>query len=66
VVSGDVTQIDLPSNARSGLVDALWRLRAIEGIASVKLSAADIVRHPLVQRIVHAYEEQPGKRRPTG
>jgi phosphate starvation-inducible PhoH-like protein len=66
VVSGDVTQIDLPSNARSGLVDALWRLRAIEGIASVKLSAADIVRHPLVQRIVHAYEEQPGKRRASG
>jgi phosphate starvation-inducible PhoH-like protein len=62
VVSGDVTQIDLPSNARSGLVDALWRLRAIEGIASVKLSAADIVRHPLVQQIVHAYEEPPGKR----
>jgi phosphate starvation-inducible PhoH-like protein len=61
-----VTQIDLPSDARSGLVDALARLRAIEGIASVKLSAADIVRHPLVQRIVHAYEEPPGKRRHSG
>ena len=52
VVSGDVTQIDLPPQARSGLIDALRRLRGIEGIASVKLTAADIVRHPLVQRIV--------------
>ena len=63
VVSGDVTQIDLPPRAKSGLIDALQRLRAIEGIASVKLTAADIVRHPLVQKIVHAYEEHPGKRR---
>lgn len=63
VVSGDVTQIDLPPKSRSGLVDALSRLRGIEGIAAVKLSAADIVRHPLVQKIVNAYEEQPGKHR---
>jgi len=63
VVSGDVTQIDLPPHSRSGLVDALERLGGIEGIASVKLHTADIVRHPLVQRIVHAYEERPGKRR---
>jgi len=63
VVSGDVTQIDLPPKTRSGLVDALARLRGIEGIASVKLSEADIVRHPLVQRIVSAYEARPGKQR---
>jgi phosphate starvation-inducible PhoH-like protein len=63
VVSGDVTQIDLPPKMRSGLVDALSRLRGIEGIAAVKLTAADIVRHPLVQKIVNAYEEHPGKRR---
>jgi phosphate starvation-inducible PhoH-like protein len=63
VVSGDVTQIDLPPKSRSGLVDALSRLRGIEGIAAVKLTAADIVRHPLVQQIVNAYEEKPGKRR---
>ena len=63
VVSGDVTQIDLPSKSRSGLVDALSRLRTIDGIAAVKLGAADIVRHPLVQRIVNAYEGHPGKRR---
>jgi phosphate starvation-inducible protein PhoH and related proteins len=63
VVSGDVTQIDLPPHTRSGLIDALARLKGIEGIAAVKLSAADIVRHPLVQKIVHAYEEPPGKHR---
>ncbi len=63
VVSGDVTQIDLPPKSRSGLIDALARLRGIDGIASVKLSASDIVRHPLVQKIVNAYEERPGKRR---
>jgi phosphate starvation-inducible protein PhoH and related proteins len=63
VVSGDVTQIDLPPPSRSGLVDALSRLHGIDGIASVKLNTADIVRHPLVQKIVHAYEEQPKKHR---
>ena len=63
VVSGDVTQIDLPPKSRSGLIDALSRLHGIEGIAAVKLSASDIVRHPLVQKIVKAYEEHPGKRR---
>jgi phosphate starvation-inducible protein PhoH and related proteins len=63
VVSGDVTQVDLPPRSRSGMIDALARLRAIEGIASVELTAADIVRHPLVQRIVKAYEDSPEKRR---
>ena len=63
VVSGDVTQIDLPPKSRSGLIDAISRLRGIDSIAAVKLGAADIVRHPLVQKIVHAYEERPGKRR---
>jgi phosphate starvation-inducible protein PhoH and related proteins len=61
VVSGDITQIDLPHHARSGLVDALARLRGIEGIAAVALTAADIVRHPLVQKIVDAYEDKPHK-----
>jgi phosphate starvation-inducible PhoH-like protein len=57
VVSGDVSQIDLPTHAKSGLVDALHRLHGIEGTASVKLTGADIVRHRLVQDIVRAYEE---------
>jgi phosphate starvation-inducible protein PhoH and related proteins len=61
VVSGDITQIDLPHHARSGLIDALARLRGIDGIAAVSLTAADIVRHPLVQKIVDAYEDKPPK-----
>jgi phosphate starvation-inducible protein PhoH and related proteins len=63
VLSGDVTQIDLPPKSRSGLIDALSRLRGIEGIAAVKLTGTDIVRHPLVQKIVTAYEDHPGKHR---
>ncbi|MCI0456558.1 MAG: PhoH family protein [Gemmataceae bacterium] len=58
VVTGDVTQIDLPKQMRSGLVDAVQRLRDVEGLAIVHLSEHDIVRHPLVQRIVKAYEEE--------
>ncbi len=56
VVSGDPTQVDLPPRTRSGLVDALRRLREIEGIRTVQLTGADIVRHRLVQDIVNAYE----------
>ncbi|WP_152097823.1 PhoH family protein [Lacipirellula parvula] len=59
VVSGDTSQVDLPHHARSGLVDALHRLQGIEGVASVRLSGSDIVRHRLVQEIVSAYEEGP-------
>lgn len=58
VVSGDITQIDLPTSTRSGLVDAITRLRKIPGIATVELDESDIVRHPLVHEIVRAYEEQ--------
>ena len=65
VASGDTTQIDLPEHHRSGLIDALDRLQGIEGIACVKLGRADIVRHPLVQKIVHAYEHGPQKRHPS-
>jgi phosphate starvation-inducible PhoH-like protein len=63
VVSGDTTQIDLPPHTKSGLVDGLERLRGLERIASVKLTRADIVRHPLVQQMVDAYERRPHKRR---
>ncbi|MCS7238472.1 MAG: PhoH family protein [Thermoguttaceae bacterium] len=59
VASGDITQIDLPPQTRSGLVDALGRLRGIPGLATVELTRADIVRHPLVQAIVDAYEQAP-------
>jgi phosphate starvation-inducible PhoH-like protein len=57
IVTGDVTQIDLPKQMRSGLTDAVHRLRDIDQIAIVFLDEHDIVRHPLVQRIVRAYEE---------
>ncbi|MEX0939573.1 MAG: PhoH family protein [Pirellulales bacterium] len=63
VVSGDVTQVDLPPHTRSGLSDALTRLKGIKGFCHVTLDKGDIVRHQLVQAIVHAYEEGPGKRR---
>ena len=56
IVTGDVTQIDLPEDQDSGLVDALGKLRGIKGIATVELEHADIVRHRLVQNIVNAYE----------
>jgi phosphate starvation-inducible PhoH-like protein len=56
VCSGDVTQVDLPEGAKSGMVDAVRRLKGIEGLGHVTLTTADIVRHPLVQKIVDAYE----------
>jgi phosphate starvation-inducible PhoH-like protein len=58
IVTGDITQIDLPRTVRSGLVDAVHRLRNIERLGIVHLNESDIVRHPLVQRIVKAYEEK--------
>ena len=57
VVSGDATQVDLPAPTKSGLIDALRRLKSIEGVATVQLGKSDIVRHRLVQEIVRAYEE---------
>jgi phosphate starvation-inducible protein PhoH and related proteins len=58
VVTGDVTQLDLPENVPSGLTDAAERLAAIEGVAVVRLGRADIVRHRLVREIVHAYDRE--------
>ena len=56
VVNGDLTQIDLPIGRRSGLQDAVDVLRGVEGIGFVYFGEQDVVRHPLVQRIVRAYE----------
>ena len=58
VISGDTTQIDLPRTSASGLIDAVARLRDIQGVNIVQLNKADIVRHRLVQEIVRAYEEE--------
>jgi phosphate starvation-inducible protein PhoH and related proteins len=57
VVTGDVTQIDLPKGQRSGLIEARTILAEVRGIAFTQFTAEDVVRHPLVQRIVHAYEQ---------
>jgi phosphate starvation-inducible PhoH-like protein len=57
VVTGDVTQVDLPAGTVSGLADAVDRLKAVPGVGMVYLDKTDIVRHPLVQAIVNAYEE---------
>ncbi|MBO5955804.1 MAG: PhoH family protein [Clostridia bacterium] len=58
VVTGDVTQIDLPRDKKSGLRDAEIVLKNVEGIEFMYLSEADVVRHPLVQKIVKAYERK--------
>ena len=58
VVTGDVSQIDLPKGALSGLIDAERVLKRVQGIAVTRFTSADVVRHPLVARIVDAYDAQ--------
>ncbi|GHV33294.1 phosphate starvation protein PhoH [Clostridia bacterium] len=65
IITGDVTQIDLPPDKISGLKDAMRVLRGVEDIAVCELSARDVVRHVLVQRIVKAYEQHEQKREVT-
>lgn len=62
VVTGDVTQIDLPSNKKSGLRDAEAVLKGVEGIEFMYLTEKDVVRHPLVQKIIKAYEHRGAER----
>ena len=59
IVTGDLTQIDLPPTQKSGLRDAVERLEGVEGVSVVCFNQKDIVRHPLVTRIIRAYEESP-------
>ena len=61
VVTGDITQIDLPGRGQSGLIEAERILADIQGIAFCRFSRSDVVRHPLVQKIIHAYEHKIGK-----
>ena len=56
VVTGDITQIDLPAGKRSGLIEAVKVLKGIDDIATVQLSAKDVVRHRLIQEIIKAYD----------
>jgi phosphate starvation-inducible protein PhoH and related proteins len=62
VITGDETQVDLPSHKNSGLIEAHRALKNVDGIAVVEFSKRDVVRHPLVQRIIAAYEEHRGNK----
>lgn len=57
IVTGDMTQVDLPRGVRSGLRDALEKLDGVEGVSTVRFGRSDIVRHPLVERIVEVYDK---------
>jgi len=58
VVTGDTTQVDLPSQKKSGLIEAIGTLSKIDEISVIKLGKRDVIRHPLVRRIIKAYEER--------
>ncbi|MBQ3201743.1 MAG: PhoH family protein [Clostridia bacterium] len=66
VVTGDITQIDLPYERKSGLVHALEVLKGVEGIAQVFLTHKDVVRHEMVQRIISAYDKAQHRRENAG
>jgi phosphate starvation-inducible PhoH-like protein len=61
VITGDITQIDLPNARRSGLVEAIEILKPVEGLAFVYFDESDVVRHHLVQRIIRAYDDHKTK-----
>ena len=61
VITGDVTQIDLPTARRSGLIEAVDILQGVNGLAFVHFDESDVVRHHLVQRIIRAYDEHKTK-----
>jgi len=61
VITGDITQIDLPNARRSGLLEAAEVLKNVQGLAFVYFDQADVVRHHLVQRIIRAYDEHKAK-----
>lgn len=58
IITGDVTQIDLPKGVYSGLVEAREKLQNMNGISFVTLSQSDVVRHPIVQKVIEAYEKK--------
>ena len=61
IITGDITQIDLPDGKRSGLREAEKILRDIDGLSFIRLTSKDVVRHPLVQKIINAYEKHEQK-----
>jgi phosphate starvation-inducible PhoH-like protein len=60
IITGDVTQIDLPGHQKSGLIESLKILNGVKGIAFITLDERDVVRHRLVKRIIKAFEEEKG------
>jgi len=66
VITGDVTQIDLARGQKSGLVEADRILAGVRGIAFTRFTSADVVRHPLVQKIIDAYERDIESRKESG
>jgi phosphate starvation-inducible PhoH-like protein len=66
VVTGDMTQIDLPKHQKSGLKDAVEVLHGVEGVSFTFFESRDVVRHPLVARIVNAYESRDARGAQTG
>jgi len=66
VITGDITQIDLPGGQRSGLIHVLNVLKDVEGLSFTRFGARDVVRHPLVQRIVEAYAREDSGRGADG
>jgi phosphate starvation-inducible PhoH-like protein len=62
VITGDITQVDLPEGKRSGMHDAIELLSGVDGIRTIRFTDADVVRHPLVQSIVRAYDERDARR----
>jgi phosphate starvation-inducible PhoH-like protein len=66
VITGDLTQVDLPKHQKSGLKDAVEVLHGVEGVSFTFFESRDVVRHPLVARIVNAYEARDGKDASTG
>ncbi|MEK7253577.1 MAG: PhoH family protein, partial [Bacteroidota bacterium] len=63
ILTGDLSQVDLPMNVKSGLRKAIELLTGIEGIAVVQLTADDVVRHRLVKEVIRAYEKDAEKQR---
>ncbi len=62
IITGDITQIDLPPSDKSGLLEATHILGKVKGIEFIKFSSQDVVRHQLVKNIINAYEESNGKK----
>jgi phosphate starvation-inducible PhoH-like protein len=62
IITGDTSQVDLPKKQQSGLVKVLHILEGVEGVGIIRLGTQDVIRHPLVTRIIHAFDEDEERR----